>query len=455
MTFRGIDGTGKEYYYYLPVGVYPVVNPVTTNTFGISYPAVSGWLNVYPDYTVVENDDVISLVYDAGPPPEVSNWFLDNFGDIGIISYTLGPIFEYQPPATINPAIAPIPGSPSINNGVFVATPQEQIIAFGSEAVIGGGVQDPLLVRWCDAGDETDWTATATNQAGSYHLGRGSLCVGGLQAPQSSLLWTDIDLWSMAYIGQPLIYSFSVLGSGCGLIAPLARCLQGLNVYWMSQKGFWVFGPYGVQPIDCPLWDYVFADLDAANVEKCFAASNSSANEIMFFFPSASGALGECDSYVKYNVIEQLWDPGRLQRSAWIDESVFGAPLGADASFLIQQHETGYDANGEAMTEAYFETGFFDVGDGDSIMYLDLIIPDMKWIGAGGFVNVTIWGSADPGDDPVMYGPYTVTPTTPSFSTGGIRHRQIALRIEWGNDLGFGATLGAFRVRTSPAGRAN
>ena len=393
--------------------------------------------------------------FDPNTPGTGLVWTVDNFGNYGLFCQAGGPIYLYTPPPNSTISLANISTGPQVNAGMFVAMPQAQIIAFGSESVLGSGTQDPLLVRWCDAGDQTDWVASTTNQAGSFHLSRGSKCVGGTQAPQTTLIWTDIDLWSMAYVGQPLIYDFTIIGSGCGLISLQARCSQGRNTYWMGQKSFWVFGDYGVQQIECPLWDYVFPDLDLSNSEKCFAASNSSAGEIMFFFPSKSGGIGECDSYVKYNVLEQLWDPGRLQRSAWVDETVFGAPLGADLTFLIQQHETGYDANGVPMTGAYFETGFFDIGDGDKIMYLDLMIPDFKWLGTGGFVSITVWGSASPGEDPVMYGPFPVTSKTPEFSTGGIRHRQLALRVDWGSDLGFGATLGAIRIRTSPAGRAN
>ena len=37
-----------------------------------------------------------------------------------------------------------------------------------------------------------------------------------------TLLFTDIDLWSVQYIGFPLVFSFQNIGQLCGLIAQKA-----------------------------------------------------------------------------------------------------------------------------------------------------------------------------------------------------------------------------------------
>ena len=110
------------------------------------------------------------------------------------------------------------------------------------------------------------WIAAVGNQAGSYRLSRGSKIVGGIQAPQTTLIITDTDAWAMNYIGPPLVYGFTMMGTGCGLISADAIDSLGRATYWMSERGFWQYGDGGVQPLMCSVYDYVFNDIDTVNV---------------------------------------------------------------------------------------------------------------------------------------------------------------------------------------------
>lgn len=473
----GIGGPGTLSVQAQAGSTYPIVSISDANNFIISGFGASN--AEFDGATVTEgvtfNGTAFTsfcpwIAYDTAPPPAGTVWFVDNLGNNGLFQPAGSPLYVYSPPASNPAAVLPSVGNGAtgftasqVNNGMFVAMPQAQVVLFGTEGVFGSGQIDPLLVRWSDAGSYSTWIATTTNEAGSFRLSRGSKIVGGLQAPQSSLLWTDVDLWSMAYIGPPLIYSFTTVGTGCGLIAPHAAAVQGRNTFWMSQNAIWAFGDSGAQAIECPLWDLIFPVLDRANAQKIVAGSNSATQEIIFFYPVVGGN-GECTNYVIYQTLEGLWSYGQgvppptqdatsMGRSAWIDESVFGAPLGADYSLLVQQHEVGYDANGAPMNGAYAETGFFDVGDGTTIPFLDLLIPDLKWLGQNGFVELTIWTQGTSGQSPTMYGPFPATALSGIISTGGIRSRQMAIRIDWGVALGFNARLGATRARISPSGR--
>ena len=335
---------------------------------------------------------------------------------------------------------------------MFVAMPQAQIIAFGSEVILGGGQQDPLLIRFSDAGSYTSWTASATNQAGSFHLGgSGTKIVGGYQSPQTTLIWTNNDLWSMLYVGYPFVYSFTIIASQCGLIAPHAFATLGRTTLWMSTNSFFTFSDSGVTPIECPLWDDIFLNLNQNYTDKIFLGASQSTNEIWIFFPSLN-STGECDSYVKINLLENLWDPGSLNRSAWLAENAFGTPLGAEwTTLLIQQHEIGYDANGQAMSGVYAETGYADIGDGEQIMYVDEFIQDMKWFGSEGAAFITLYGVNYPGDSPIEKGPYGMDNTS-KYIRPELRARQIALRFDWATRKGFSARLGTPRARVAPAG---
>jgi hypothetical protein len=447
----------------LPAGTYTVTK-IDNNTFTVATTITQTALGngaeqgFDPAQSVGTIHGVLDLVYfrSGSLASPTGHWYLDNFGGQLIIGLGGGPMFNFVPPVSLTgtPAVAvQIANAPLINTGVLVAMPQAQIVAFGSETVIGSGVQDPLMIRWSDAGNINTWTASSTNQAGSFRLSKGSAIVGAIQAPQTTLIWTDVDCWAMTYIQPPLVYSINIVGSECGLIGPKARCILGRNTYWMSPKGFFVFGDSGLQQVECPIWDSIFTNINPQPLNsRVFAGTNTPFGEVIWFYPSIASGNGECDSYIKFKPQESLWDYGTLSRSAWLGVNIFGMPLASDFTPQVQQHETTFDSNGTAMSGVFAETGYFDVSQGDYIPFIDQIIPDIKWFGSGGSLNITLWAVNYPFDTPVMYGPYTVTPSTQLMPVR-VRKRQVAMRIDWAATAGFTARVGAFRARISPAGR--
>lgn len=375
------------------------------------------------------------------------DWFLEHFGQNLAAVYTQGPLYQWVPPVATGNVAALVTQAPSVNQAMFVGMPQQQVILLGASVA---GIQDPLLIAWCDAGDLTSWVASITNQAGTFRLPRGARIVGGLQGPQFGLIWTDTELWGMQYSQPPFIYNFLALASGCGLIGAKAACPLGSDVLWMSTRGFFILGGQGVEPLPCSVFDKVFGNINTAQQSKSFAAANSLFNEAAFFYPSALSS--EIDSYVKYNRVEKVWDYGSLVRTAWIDQNIFGPPIGVDGSKLLQQHELGTDADGVAMTGVFAESGYIDLANGEQFIFIDQLIPDFVWGGSGTqTLTLTIYATNEPGVAPTVYGPYTVTPTT-AYMTIRARHRQIALKVQ-SDGLGVFWRIGAIRYRGAPDGR--
>ena len=279
------------------------------------------------------------------------------------------------------------------------------------------------------------------------------MIVGALQASQQALLWTDLAIWSMQYVGYPLVFGFNEIAAGCGLIAQHAVVEQGAAIYWMSQKGFFVLSGGAVSPVPCPVWDFIFQNLGVAQSSKIRAAANSQFNEVSWFFPSASAL--ENDSYVKLNTLTGEWDYGLLARSAWTDQSVLGPPIGGAPNGLIYQHETSPDADGAAM-DSYFQTGLFTIGEGEDWTFIDQCIPDFKYGFFGqnqsATLNITLMSTDYPWNAPRNYGPYTVTMQKPMF-TARARARYFALKVE-GEDIGSFWRLGGIKFRAAPDGRA-
>jgi hypothetical protein len=384
-----------------------------------------------------------------GNPITTTNWSLDNWGEVLIACPANGPIYTWSPDSGfLNASI--IATAPLINGGIFVSNTAQILVAWASSI---NGVQDPLLVQWSDSGNYLQWTATALTQAGNFRIPSGSRIVGGLPGPQFNIIFTDLDVWSMDYIQPPEVYGFNNLATNCGLIARHAAGVVNTTAMWMGSNQFFRLDGETVTTIPCPVWDFVYQNLDTNNLDKITCAPNNGFGEMSWFYPSLSGG-GEVDSYVKYNFNLNVWDYGLLQRTAWIDQSPVGQPIGADATGTVYQHEISPDADGQPLI-ASFQTGFFQIDDGEHLSFLDWIIPDFKWTYYGengsASVAITLFYCDYPGDTVNEIGPYTVTQTTEYVNTR-VRGRQIAFKVE-SSDLGSWWRFGGTRFRITPDGK--
>lgn len=392
--------------------------------------------------------------FGAASPTVIRQWSLVAFGSYLIASPTNGPLYLWIPSGGLlnNPATL-IPSAPAFNTQIILAMPQQQIMAFGSEDSVTG-LQDPMLVRWCDVGDYTVWTASSLNQAGSFRLSRGSRIVGGIQANNQILIFTDVGLWSAQYIGYPLVYGFTELGVGCGLLSMRSVMILGDKVLWASKDGFFMFSNGAITPIPCAVWDKFYGNLNTDQVDKVTAAPNSSFNEGGWYFPSASGS-GENDSNVRININDGSWtydegtDSQSYIRTAWYDQSVVGQPIGVDLSGLIQQHETSVDADGVAITSKA-RTGWFKLQNGEAYISIERIIPDFVLQGTNASVTMTLYVVDYPWETPRTCGPYTVTANTKYFIVRG-RGRLASVEVEC-NAMGTFWRMGSPLVKTIQSG---
>jgi len=422
--------------FYVAIGPQPLGTGFGVGGFGVGGFGVGTTQPTVPGTTITATD-----------------WTLDNFGQDLIACPAGGAIYYWDPSGQLQNAQIVGGNGPLVNSGIFVAMPERQVIAYGSSFTLS---PDPMLVRWSDIEDFTQWAATPTNQAGSYRIPTGSKIVAGIQGPQQGLLWTDLDLWAMQYIGPPFVYGFNKIGSNCGAIS--RHCTGQLNgaIYWMSQKQFFMSMGSGPQSIPCPVWDVIFQNINTSYLYKVACGVNSQFNEVTWYYPSASST--ENDSYVKYNTVLQQWDFGTLGRTAWIDQSVLGPPIGAGSDNYLYQHEIGNDAASGTQTTAMlssFQTGYFELNEADNLIFIDQIWPDMKWGTYSGnpnaTVQITFYVTNYPGDTPVQYGPYTMTQATEYISVR-IRARLMAFNIS-SNDVGTFWRLGAIRYRYQIDGR--
>jgi hypothetical protein len=392
----------------------------------------------------------------TGTPISAADWTLDNWGQILLACPRDGGIYYWDPTGGFQ-NMSLISSGPPFNRGMFVSTSAQILVAYGSTINEQIGVlQDPMLVQWSDSGNFFDWTPTETNLARNFRIPLGSRIVTGLAVSNQNLIWTDLDLWIMNFIGFPNVYGFNKIGAGAG--AASLHAVQQLRggVHWMGPSNFYRYVGGGVEVVPCPVWDAVFQNLNTSFIENVRKMPNTGFNEVGYLYPSTASVSGENDSYVKYNISEpnQPWDYGLLPRSAWIDQNVFGPPISAVSSGVVYSQETTNDAAGQPMAWS-FTTGYFKIAEGEEYAVIDQVRPDFKF---GEFdgpntaqIQITFNVVNFPGDTPEVHGPYLVTEAT-QFLSVRMRGGLISITVS-GSDLGSFSRLGYVRYRYSAQGR--
>ena len=402
----------------------------------------------------------------TGNTYKANSWWLDSRGNALIASATGGPIFYYNTNYGYK-NLSILNNAPIASNGSFVSMPTGNIMAWGCSDLINP-VQSPLYIKWSSATDPNNWSLAGNSDAGFYNVPTGSKIVRGIQGPTQQYWFTDIDLYSAQYIGYPGTFGFNKIGNGCGLVAPRAVGLLGGSIYWMSQKQFFVCQGGGQpQSVPCPVWDFIFQNVDEKYIDKVVCGTNAQFNEVNWFFPTMGQGTGPdpdnpynglATAYVCYNTLFQEWDYGYMNRTAWFDQSLVGGPLSADSAGYVYQQDTQYDQAFGPLTypiNAWFKTGYFSLSNGQDLNFVDWFLPDFRWgewdLPQDADLQITFYVTDYAGQEPRVYGPYAFNKQT-QFVNPRFRGRFLSMKIE-SNDMNSFWRLGSCRYRFAPSGR--
>ena len=268
---------------------------------------------------------------------------------------------------------------PTIAKQILVSDKDRHIIAFGCDAETAIGTQDPLLIRFGSQESLTDWAATATNTAGDLRIGSGSEIVTAVETRQQILVFTDVSLHAMQFLGPPFTFGINTVSENITTASPLCAIAVNDNVFWMGREEFYVYAG-AVNKLPCTVKDYVFSDFNEQQIQKVTAANNSSFSEIWWFYPSADS--DENDRYVVFNYEQQVWYYGTMDRTCWLDRGVDALPIAASTDHYLYEQESGLDDGSTAPASAIssrIESSQIDLGDGDQFAFLSRIIPDITF----------------------------------------------------------------------------
>ena len=247
---------------------------------------------------------------------------------------------------------------------------------------IGSNTIDPTLLRWSDQEDATNWTPSATNQAGSLRLSRGTKIVAASQARQEVLVWTDSSLYSLQYVGAPAVWAATLVGENISISSRNSVAYASGVAYWMGKDKFYMYDGR-TQPLKCDVRKYVFNDFDQNQYTQVFSGTNEAFHEVWWFYCSSGSTT--IDRYVIYNYLDKIWYYGTLARTAWLDSGLRDNPLAATYDLNLVDHEKGIDDNaGSTATaiSAFVESSDFDIGDGDRFSLVNRVVPDVSFDGS-------------------------------------------------------------------------
>lgn len=308
------------------------------------------------DQAVVDGSNSIDFVADAGTGTLAFEPFAAVASAFEIDSVSIRQL----------PKAGYIANAPEDNVGIVV-TNERYLVALGA----GGNKRK---VQWSTQEDNTVWTPLATNTAGDLELETNGQIACARRVGNDILIWTDIDVHLMRYLGPPFVYGIERIAVGAGVVGPKAVAVSGNTAIWLSESGFWLFDG-SVRPLQCDANNDVTDNINRQQQAKVHGANNSEFGEMWFFYPSENST--ENDKYIAYDYRQNHWIVGTLARTAWVDQGALGKPLAADPDGYIYGHETGWtNDNATRVGSVYAETGPIEVGAGDRFAVINRIISD-------------------------------------------------------------------------------
>tara|TARA_R100000742_G_C4277744_1_gene99887 strand:+ start:453 stop:2306 length:1854 start_codon:yes stop_codon:yes gene_type:complete len=400
-------------------------------------------------------------------------WTQSNFGEDLIFGPDGGSIYYWDATngvGTRGVLLSSLSGAsdvPTVQNLILVSDISRFVFVFGTNQA-GSSTLDPTLLRWSDQEDATNWTPSATNQAGSLRLSRGTKIVAASQARQEVLVWTDSSLYSLQYVGAPAVWAATLVGENVSISSQNSVAYANGVAYWMGKDKFYMYDGRS-QPLQCDVRKYVFNDFDTNQYAQVLAGTNEAFHEIWWFYCSSGSTT--IDKYVIYNYLEKIWYYGTLARTAWLDSGLRDKPLAATYSYNLVDHEEGIDDNigsSAAAITSYVVSSEFDIGEGDRFSLVNRVIPDTSFDGSTAdnpVGTLTLNALANSGSgytSPASSGgssnaTVTRTATSPvevytDLINIRVRGRQLSLRFE-SSATGVTWQLGTPRLDIRPDGR--
>lgn len=353
-------------------------------------------------------------------------WFFDVFGNY-ILMTAGNETGVYRWDGNLATAPTLVPNAPTDVNYAFVSN--NILVTFGADNVRN-------RIKASDQNDLTNWVSSSVNKVFTDDIEGAGLLRSHVSLNGTNLIFTNKQCYTFRFIDLPLVWEIK-FKDNIGIISPMARVVVKGVAYWMGENNWyeWRGGNIEISKSnvgnESTLLNYVFKNINRAQLSKCFAWYNERYDEIWYHYPSEGSK--EIDRVARYHVTEKHWTPDTFNRLAAEYPNInLQFPRLIDSNGNFYRHEVGNDADVDVMPWS-LSTNLRDFGT-DNIQSPQ-IIPDSI---QNGDINVYVESFSYPQSaTPKNTKDITITPTTP-FSPLGIDGRFVkyefsgaALGQEW------------------------
>lgn len=325
----------------------PVTDPIgagqENSGFGTGYGA-----GPYDTDTYDTPRTVSSIVLEAG------TWAMDTWGEELVCMATWdGRLMKWPPGDAEAVLINATPGQSEVPEKCryMLVSNERHMIAIGAGSWSGSAWdEDHRRIAWSDAEDYATWTPALTNAAGDLYLQTNGIAQCGAKFRNEILIWTEMDMHRMTYIGHPYYYGIHRLSESAGILGPDAFVSTSNFVFWVGQDGFYIYDG-AIRELVPDVDDTYKDELNLAQASKVRCGHNPKFNEIWIFYPSGAD---ECNRYIIWNYEENHWVTGNIERTAWDQAKVWNRPIGSEPKRLTSSHV----ATDESITATALDTWY-------------------------------------------------------------------------------------------------
>lgn len=219
------------------------------------------------------------------------------FGDAVLASNRSQPIN-----ASIAGAFADIAGAPTAS---YLVSAAGFVMALNINGMTLGDAPD----GWgCSAlRDHTDWTpAIATQSQAGRLLDSPGPITGAAALGSDVVAYKATSMYLGRYVGPPLVWAWVRVPGDVGCAAHDSIVTVDTRHYFVGPDDFYVFDGTVPRPIENPVRDFFFSDLDRLNQHKIIGTTDTARDLIYWFYPSKSSG-GVLDRVLAYNHKTNRW----------------------------------------------------------------------------------------------------------------------------------------------------
>lgn len=167
---------------------------------------------------------------------------------------------------------------------------------------------------WCSGlRDQTIWTPSVSTQAANGRLIdspgaiRAAAPLGG-----DVVAYKSTSMYLGRYVGPPLIWAWSRVPGDIGCASKRGVVVVDTRHYFVGPDDFYIFDGTYPRPLDAPLKEWFFADLNASYAQNIVASVDLPRSLVYWHYPSKNSSSGAIDSHLVYNFRTNAWGKRRM-----------------------------------------------------------------------------------------------------------------------------------------------